>query len=406
MKNPLIQWMCAAVLALVCCGASLPQLHAQTPRDTTVTIKGKKFAPGVEVYYDSAGVRKRLDTSRVNRIDSKTIRSLIPGWLLNVPGKYPITVQNPSPSRGGSNSDTLTIVRGAPVVIPRTDTAITFNYVSTQSYWHEKTDNLPMTRADSIIVLTSLRSIVQHYTVSGTIFKNGTYRITVQKTDDPLVAAYVKAPRVDSVTHPETFTIDATTSPAQVTISGANYGTHSLTMQLNPIKELLDSIGSNPKKQFPSLITGGLSSSRLTLAIARERENMPDVIPGQGRVKITGIPGQGRVKITIEKPPTNVFGMTLPPADRFVMKIDSINNYIESTEIWRNNAVDVGTYYKLKDGTGGASPEIELVMHEQAFTIPASQPNTRFSMKAVQATQYQNITVRSYITQSQAPVTR
>ncbi len=395
MKKNLIQWICVAVLALVCCGASLPQLHAQTPRDTTVTIKGKKFAPGVEVYYDSAGIRKRLDTSRVQRIDSKTIKSMIPGWLLNVPGKYPITVQNPSPSRGSSNSDTLTIVRGAPVVIPRTDTAITFNYVSTQSYWHEKTDNLSMTRADSIIVLTSLRSIVQHYTVSGTIFKNGTYRISVQKTDDPLVAAYVKAPRIDNAAHPETFTIDATTSPAQITISGANYGTHSLTMQLNPIKELLDSIASNPKKQFPSLVTGGLSSTRLTLAIARERGYTP-----------VGIPGQGRVKITINNPPTNIFGMTLPPADRFVMKIDSVNNYIESTEIWRNNAVDVGTYYKLKDGTGGANPEIELVMHEQAFTIPASQPNTRFSMKAVQVTQYQNITVRSYITQSQAPVTR
>ena len=396
MKNPLIQWMCAAVLALVCYGASLPQLHAQTPRDTTVTIKGKKFAPGVEVYYyDSTGVRKRLDSSRVNRIDSKTIRSLIPGWLLNVPGKYPITVQNPSPSRGGSNSDTLTIVRGAPIVIPRTDTAITFSYVSTQSYWHEKTDNLPMTRADSIIVLTSLRSIVQHYTVSGTIFKNGTYRINVQKTDDPLVAAYVKGPRIDSAAHPETFTIDATTSPAQVTISGANYGTHSLTMQLNPIKELLDSIASNPKKQFPSLVTGGLSSTRLTLAIARARGYIP-----------VGIPGEGRVKITINNPPTTIFGMNLPPSDRFVMKIDSINNYIESTEIWRNNAVDIGTYYKLKDGTGGTNPEIELVMHEQMFTIPSSQPNTQFSMKAVQVKQYQNFVVRSYINQTQAPATR
>ena len=395
MKNPLIQWMCAAVLALVCYGASLPQLHAQTPRDTTVTIKGKKFAPGVEVYYyDSTGVRKRLDSSRVNRIDSKTIRSMIPGWLLNVPGKYPITVQNPSPSRGGSNSDTLTIVRGnAPV---RTDTAITFNYVSNERMWHEYIEGSVTSRADSIFILTSGSPIIEKHTVDGIFFRNGSFRLTTEKENDPIMAKYT-SPSVQmdgDGKNRERIEIDGMSSPAKAKIYLANGDISEQIIEFPPIRPLIDALAANIIQQYPSIILaqGDTTESKILVAVSR----------AEGHT-VTPIIGQGRFKIITNTILPNLLGLT-PSSDRqYIIRVDTQRNYIESIELKIGNVLESATYQKLRDDSQPSNPQIELVMTEQYYTLPDSN----IKMKFIQTKHYQSLAIKNYVTQKPViPATR
>lgn len=100
---------------------SFTSLFAQ--QDTVITIYGKKFAPGAEVFFNG----RKLDN--VERISSRELRVRIPFSILSTQitaiGKTAaaissaepllaiqdsITVRNPSPSRGYSNGFPLTIV--------------------------------------------------------------------------------------------------------------------------------------------------------------------------------------------------------------------------------------------------------------------------------------------------------
>ncbi len=357
-------------------------LQAQTPRDTTVIIRGKKFAPGVEVYYDSAGVRKRLDSTRVRRIDSRTIESLIPGWLLNVPGRYPITLQNPSPSRGVSNADTLTIARGNTPV--RTDTAISFRYTFIDQYWHERIDTTSaLSKADSIIVLTAKRQIKQNCTIVGAIFRDGKYRVNIEKSDDPIMADYVRSPRLDNTANHEIINIDATNSPAQITVNSDNDGTSTFTTQLDPVKDLIDTLGADPRQRFSGFVTENLPQARMTLAIARAKQ-----------YQITPLLGNGRVKITIDNSPPSIFGTAIPSGTKFIMRLDTLENYVESTELWRGNDMVTASYYKIKNGTAGLNAQYEVAITYHFYSIPASG----IRMRAAHTREYRNFYVKSYLT--------
>ena len=395
MKNPLIQWICVAALALVCCGASLPQLHAQTPPDTIVTIKGKKFAPGVEVYYyDSTGVRKRLDSSRVNRIDSKTIRSLIPGWLLNVPGKYPITVQNPSPSRGGSNSDTLTIVRGnAPV---RTDTALWFRFTSNERAWHEKVSGTPLSQADSIFIIAAGSPIIEQKTVEAVFFRNGNFRLRLDKQNDPLMAKYVSPSvqtDIDRISH-EQIEINGMSNPVIATTTFADNSTSRQELDIPTFRPFIDALASNVVQQYPNTLNqGDTTSSKILIATARADGHT--VVP---------IVGQGRFKIIMNTIPTNLFGFSATPGRTYVIRVDTERNYIESIEIRGSaNAIETGIYYKLRDDSQPNNPIYELVMTEQYYDLPDSD----LRMKFIYTKQYQTLQIKNFVTQKPIiPATR
>jgi hypothetical protein len=390
MKNPLIQWMSVAVLAFVCCGASLPQLHAQTPRDTTVTIKGKKFAPGVEVYYDSAGVRKRLDTSRVRRIDSKTIRSMIPGWLLNVPGKYPITVQNPSPSRGGSNSDTLTIVRGnAPV---RTDTALWFRYVRTNSTWHERVSGTPLSRADSVYLLVSGSPIIEQQQGEGVFYRNGSFWMSYDKQNDPFMANYRDPSLIveGDPTNREQVVIDGTTSTPVAKITKGGVVLPEQTLGIPSFKPYIDALSAKVE-EYPNIVlqSGDTTASKILIATARADGH--SVIPIVGDELVVG---RGRFKIIMNNPSTNLFGFVKPTGRKYVLRVDTIKNYIESIEVRdRQDNLEVAAYYKLRDDSQPTKPTYEITMIEEYYSLPNSDIRMKFIHTQVyQSFEYKNST--------------
>jgi hypothetical protein len=359
--------------------ASSQMLHAQT--DTTLTIHGKKFAPGVKVYYDSLGVSKQFAPSALDSISARRIKVKIPQWLLNQNADYPITVENPAPSRGRSNVDTLRVRVPAQ---PRTDTAIAFRYAYTDQYWHERVDTtLAMVKVDSIVALTALRSIKQSCTVSGSIFRDGKYRVKVEKRDDPMMADYVRAPRIDNPANHEIIDVDATATPARITVFSDNDGISNFTTQLAPMKDLIDTLGADPRQRFPGFVTGQLPQTRMTLAIARAKG-----------YTITPLPGAGRVKLTINNPPSTLFGTDIPAGTKFIMRLDTLENYVESTELWRGSELITASYYKLKDGTAGANPQYEVAITHHFYTMPRSG----LRMKAIHTREYNAVYVKSYLT--------
>jgi hypothetical protein len=382
-----VLWSCAPLTNLQ------THLQAQTPRDTTVIIRGKKFAPGVEVYYDSAGVRKRLDSTRVRRIDSRTIESMIPGWLLNVPGRYPITLQNPSPSRGVSNADTLTIARGNTPV--RTDTALWFRYTSNERIWHEYIEGSINSRADSIFILTSGNPIIEKYTVSGIFFRNGSFQLTTEKENDPLMAKYT-SPSVqmdgDSKNR-ERIEIDGISSPVKAKIYLANGDISEQSIEFPSVRPLIDALAANIVQQYPNtLAQGDTTTSKILVAISRTEGHT-----------VTPITGQGRFKIVMNTLPANLLGFTPPPDRQCIIRVDTQRNYIESVELKIGNLLESATYQKLRDDSQPSNPQVELVMTEQYYTLPDSN----IKMKFIQTKHYQSLAIKNYVTQKPViPATR
>ncbi|MFY8000140.1 MAG: hypothetical protein ACOVSW_16210 [Candidatus Kapaibacteriota bacterium] len=374
MKNTIFQWSC--ILALICFASPL-NLYAQTPRDTTVIIKGKKFAPGVEVYYDSAGVRKRLDTSRVRRIDSRTIESMIPGWLLRVPGQYPITVQNPSPSSGISNSDTLTISQR----IVRTDTALWFRFTSNDRYWHEQVGGTTLSPSDSLFLLVSGNPVIEQQNVEAIMYRNGSFKMSIDKLEDPLMNEYV-SPNISRVDEPSTnekIEIDATISPARFRIQRGGSLISDQQVNIASLRPLFDAAAADISQ---NLGNGDTTNTKILIAMARAEGH--SVIP---------ITGQGRYKITINSVPVNLMGLNKPANRNCIIRVNTERNYIESIELRQGATLETAIYHKLRDNSRPENPDYEIIMTEQYYT----PPNSTIRMKFIHTRQYQTIQKKNYL---------
>ncbi|MEK6762394.1 MAG: carboxypeptidase regulatory-like domain-containing protein [Nitrospirota bacterium] len=79
--------------------------------NTTLTVTGQSFVTGATVTFGSTA----LVTTFVN---ATSLTAMIPATLLTAKGTVPVTVENPAPGGGGSNSLSVTIVNGAPVLAP------------------------------------------------------------------------------------------------------------------------------------------------------------------------------------------------------------------------------------------------------------------------------------------------
>ena len=78
---------------------------------TTLTVTGQQFVTGATVQFGT--------TALVTTVVSATqLTAVIPSTLLTAKGTVPVTVENPAPGGGGSNSLSVTIVNGAPVLAP------------------------------------------------------------------------------------------------------------------------------------------------------------------------------------------------------------------------------------------------------------------------------------------------
>ena len=79
--------------------------------NTPLTITGQSFVSGAVVKLSTTALTTTF-------VSPTQLTAVIPAALLTAKGTVPVTVENPAPSGGASNSLPFTIVNGAPVLAP------------------------------------------------------------------------------------------------------------------------------------------------------------------------------------------------------------------------------------------------------------------------------------------------
>jgi Bacterial Ig-like domain (group 2) len=108
--------------------------------NTTLTITGQSFVTGATVTFGS--------TALVTTVVSATqLTAVIPATLLTAKGTVPVTVENPAPGGGTSNSLSFTIVNGAPVLAPIGNKTVPLGSTLTFTATATEPDNDPISFA-------------------------------------------------------------------------------------------------------------------------------------------------------------------------------------------------------------------------------------------------------------------
>lgn len=108
--------------------------------NTTLTVTGQSFVTGATVTFGT--------TALVTTFLSVTsLTATIPTALLTAKGTVPVTVENPAPSGGASNSLSFTIVNGAPVLAPIGNHTVPLGSTLTFTTTATDPDNDPITFA-------------------------------------------------------------------------------------------------------------------------------------------------------------------------------------------------------------------------------------------------------------------
>ncbi|MDP1946727.1 MAG: IPT/TIG domain-containing protein [Nitrospirota bacterium] len=108
--------------------------------NTTLTVIGQSFVTGATVTFGNTA----LVTTFVN---ATSLTATIPAALLTAKGTVPVTVENPAPGGGASNSLPFTIVNGTPVLAPIGNKTIPLGSTLTFTATATDPDNDPVTFA-------------------------------------------------------------------------------------------------------------------------------------------------------------------------------------------------------------------------------------------------------------------
>ncbi|KJU83948.1 cell surface receptor IPT/TIG domain-containing protein [Candidatus Magnetobacterium bavaricum] len=144
--------------------------------DIVVTIAGSGFVSSSEVYFGDTVVSKTAFTS-------SSITVTVPGTLLQTAGQYQVTVKNPAPGGGDSNTVSFSVKNPAPVITSVTpseagvgsgDIVVTIagsGFVSSSEVYF----------GDTVVSKTAFTSSSITVTVPGTLLQTaGQYQVTVK----------------------------------------------------------------------------------------------------------------------------------------------------------------------------------------------------------------------------------
>ena len=165
--------------------------------NTTLTITGQSFVTGATVMFGPTA----LGTTFVS---ATSLTATIPAALLTATGTVPVTVENPAPSGGASNSLSFTIVNGAPQLAPIGNQTVPLGSTLILTATATDPDNDPVTFAVTPLPLpdrATFNSQTGQFMFSPLATQVGTFTLTVIATDG-------------IVQDSETLTITVTGAPA------------------------------------------------------------------------------------------------------------------------------------------------------------------------------------------------
>ena len=108
--------------------------------NTTLTVTGQSFVTGATVIFGAT-------TLATTFVSATSLTATIPAALLTAKGSMPVTVENPAPGGGGSNSLSVTIVNGAPVLAPISNKTVPLGSTLTFTATATDPDNDPISFA-------------------------------------------------------------------------------------------------------------------------------------------------------------------------------------------------------------------------------------------------------------------
>jgi RHS repeat-associated protein len=254
---------------------------------TTLTITGQSFVSGAIVQFGT--------TALVTTVVSAThLTATIPAALLTAKGTVPVTVENPAPGGGASNSLPFTIANGAPTLAPIGNQTVPLGSTLTFTTTATDPDNDPLTFAVTPLPLpdrATFNSQTGSFTFTPLATQVGTVTLTFVATDGILTTS-------------EAITITVTGAP-----SG---GVTSLTGRVDDTSQHpLDNLAVSLKGTALSTMTAADGTFILTSA------TMPT---GRQQLVVTGLPQNfANLVVPVDIVP-NVSNqlpqpLTLPPLD-------------------------------------------------------------------------------------------
>lgn len=146
---------------------------------TTLTITGQQFVSGAIVRFGVTG----LTTTFVN---ATQLTALIPATALTANGTMPVTVENPAPGGGASNSLPFTIVNGPPQLAPIGNQTVPLGSTLTFTTTAADPDNDPVTFAVTPLPLpdrATFNSQTGQFTFTPLATQVGAFTLTFIATD-------------------------------------------------------------------------------------------------------------------------------------------------------------------------------------------------------------------------------